>query len=77
MEGVDERDRVNNSLIKAHELVKELPEGTIRTAALVAAYLTEAVVRQVRDLDDSVYHAREAITTSLNDLTVVLSGRDQ
>jgi hypothetical protein len=76
-----ERDRVNSALDSAREQARTIPAsgavdaGVVRAFAFVLCDCTEALVRQVRDLDDDVWQVKEQIEQNGNDLVTFLDGR--
>lgn len=72
---VTERDRVNTALDAALEVANSTGTASERAAAVTLVRCTEALVHQIRDLDDDAFHLREAIVSSLSDLTVVVNGQ--
>lgn len=73
MEGANERERVDNALNKAHEIIKGLEDGQAKSVLQVALLLAEMHMRQVRDADDTQYQLKEVIETGMADFITFLN----
>lgn len=79
--GSPERDRVDEQIGLARNLANGLTISTSNLDAYVAAttakinvHLVEALVRQIRDLDDDVWAVKNAILESNADLVTKIDG---
>lgn len=73
MSAVPERDAVDRCLKSARDALPGLT-GSANTAAQIACDLTEALVRQIRDADDTQANSvAHEIATGLSDLNIVVS----
>lgn len=73
LSGVSERDRVDKALDAARGAIEQMGVGDFKAFAWVLFYLTEALMRQVRDLDDDVWHLKEALEKDLADLGIIIN----
>lgn len=80
--GSPERDRVDEQLGLAREQIKKLAgtgPGTPTTHQIAIAqmrfqlHLGEALVRQIRDLDDDVWHLKSAVETAQADGQIIMN----
>jgi hypothetical protein len=71
--GSPERDLVDAQLGLARDQVNGLPEGRDKALAALALHLAEALVRQIRDLDDDVWHLKGAIEAGGADQQIILN----
>lgn len=72
MSGVPERDLVNNCLAAAREKIMSLTMGQGRLQNEINLYLVEALVRQIRDADDTQFEIAQRIEAGFADLGVIL-----
>jgi hypothetical protein len=70
--GVPERDLVNNCLAAARDRINALPLGDNRTQNEIHLYLVEALVRQIRDADDTQFEIAQRVEAGFADLGVIL-----
>lgn len=70
---VPERELVDNALARAKTLIDELPSARDKAVGRLAYSLTEALVRQIRDADDTVATTLSPmLNENLVDLTQVI-----
>jgi hypothetical protein len=74
-----DRNLIDQRIESARSLVNEagsMLSSEHKTLAWVAIDLTEALVLQIRDADDSQWQFKESMESALSDLGVILNGID-
>lgn len=69
-----ERERVDQCISEAKEEFNNLASGENKRLAKIAVSCTEAIVRQLRDLDDDIWRLGDVTKESIADLSVVING---
>lgn len=79
--GSPERDRVDGQLGSAREVIESLRDERLTTDQRIALagmqvnlHLAEALVRQVRDLDDDLWAVKQTMIEASGDLITTLNG---
>lgn len=82
-DGVKERDRADDCFDRAREALRPGPQRSaadlepgeaILMAVEAVVNALEGVMRQIRDLDDDVWHLKSEVGSSFGDLAIVLNG---
>jgi hypothetical protein len=74
---VGDRNLIDQRIEGARSLLNEagsMISSDHKTLAWVAINLTEALVLQIRDADDTQWQLKESLETALSDLGVILNG---